>query len=151
MGHSVLGLSHFPTLITPTVTWQDDTLQGCRIKTCLIKVSVLYYNMTICLFFSVPDAYSPDHTQSNWAPLPPPPPLALRHFTLWFAFQIMSGINLGVVFQDQDSSCVFTLPILVIHDLLAKLFICFYVYHTDKESNICIFRCTWVILKLFIQ
>ena len=73
-GHSVFGLSHFPTLITPTVTWQDDTLQGCRIKTCQINVSVLYYIMTT-FFFKVPDAYSPDHIQSNWAPLPPPPPL----------------------------------------------------------------------------
>ena len=132
MGHSVLGLSHFPTLITPTVTWQDDTLQGCRIKTCLIKVSVLYYNMTICLFFFSSRCILTWPYSVKLSTPPPSPPLALRRFTFWFAFQIMSGINLGVVFQDQDSSCVFTLPILVIHDLLAKLFICFYVYHTKK-------------------
>ena len=149
MGHSVLGLSHFPTLITPTVTWQDDTLQGCRIKTCLIKVSVLYYNITICLFFSVPDAYSSDHTQSNWAPLPPPPPLRCA--------VSLSGLLSNHEWNKLRSSVPRPGFILCVHpphfgdSWPSGKTVHMFLRVPYKESNICIFRCTWVILKLFIQ
>ena len=149
MGHSVLGLSHFPTLITPTVTWQDDTLQGCRIKTCLIKVSVLYYNMTICLFFFSSRCILIWPYSVNLSTPPPSPPMRCA--------VSLSGLLSNHEWNKLRSSVPRPGFILCVHpphfgdSWPSGKTVHMFLRVPYKESNICIFRCTWVILKLFIQ
>ena len=122
MGHSVLGLCYFPTPITPIANGKIDTLLGCRIIIQL-KFSVLYY-ITMTTFYNVPDAsLSLHHIQSLSTPLYPPPfpPPCAALFHCVVCFEIIRGSNPGVVFRDQDLSCVCTLPVLVFHDPSANV------------------------------